>query len=182
MLYDSIWQAQTGSDKEMMELVLKFTGLFKKYGRKLGYEDAENDLVADFIELIRHFKLNKLHNTSDGAIVNFIYQSTYRAYLKRMKNEIEKKLSVVSFEDLTPVQLQQAYSGMATVSEEAITSYFPEVGLTDKEIMILDAIYGKGYTVSDVAAFLGVSRQNVNQIKMRAITKLKRLYVQKECL
>ena len=176
MLYDSIQRAQTGSDKDMMELVLKFTGLLKKYGRKLGYEDAENDLTADFIELIRFFKLDKLHNTSDGAIVNFICQSTYRAYLKRIKNEIEKKLAVVSFEDLTPLQLQQADSGVATEREERISSYFPEVGLTPKEIMVLEAVYEKGYTVPDIAASLGVSRQNVNQIKKRAITKLKKIY------
>lgn len=176
MLYDSIQRAQAGSDKDMMELVLKFTGLLKKYGRKLGYEDAENDLTADFIELIRYFKLDKLHNTSDGAIVNFICQSTYRAYLKRLKNEVEKKLAVVSFEDLTPLQLQQADRGVATEIEESISSYFPGVGLTSMEMMVLKAVYEKGYAVSEVATSFGVSRQNVNQIKKRAIMKLKKVY------
>ena len=65
---------------------------------------------------------------------------------------------------------------MATEIEESISSYFPGVGLTSREMMVLKAVYEKGYTVSEVATSLGVSRQNVNQIKKRAIMKLKKVY------
>lgn len=77
MLIDSIIHAQQGCDSDMMFLVSKFSGILKKYARKLNYEDAEQDLTADFIELIHHIDIEKLNNTSDGAIVNFLIRSTY---------------------------------------------------------------------------------------------------------
>lgn len=176
MLYVTIQQAQMGNEDAMMSLISKFSGLTKKYGRKLGYEDAECDLVADFIELIRRLKLEKLNNTSDGAIVNFIGQSIYRAYLKRLSYEIDKKPSEVSLEDLTPVQIQSLQLATATELHESIESCFPEVGLSDKEIMVLTAIYEGGHSASALARQLNVSRQNVNQIKNRALLKLRKQF------
>ena len=41
MLIDSIIHAQQGCDSDMMFLVSKFSGILKKYARKLNYEDAE---------------------------------------------------------------------------------------------------------------------------------------------
>ena len=58
MLIDSIIHAQQGCDSDMMFLVSKFSGILKKYARKLNYEDAEQDLTADFIELIHHIDSN----------------------------------------------------------------------------------------------------------------------------
>lgn len=84
MLIDSIIHAQQGCDSDMMFLVSKFSGILKKYARKLNYEDAEQDLTADFIELIHHIDIEKLNNTSDGAIVNFLIRSTYHYYVNRV--------------------------------------------------------------------------------------------------
>ena len=75
----------------MMFLVSKFSGILKKYARKLNYEDAEQDLTADFIELIHHIDIEKLNNTSDGAIVNFLIRSTYHYYVKRLQKERDRK-------------------------------------------------------------------------------------------
>ena len=176
MLYEMVQKAQAGEQNEMMDIVSKFSGLIKKWGRKLGYEDATNDLIADFIDLVYHLKLEKLKNTSDGAIVNFICRSIYRLYLKRLKDEIEGKATELSLEDLTPVQIQRVYNQTATELQDSISSYFPEVGLSRKERIVLTAIYEDGYSVSEIAACWGVSRQNVNQIKNRAVEKLKKSY------
>ena len=78
MLIDSIIHAQQGCDSDMMFLVSRFSGILKKYARKLNYEDAEQDLTADFIELIHHIDIEKLNNTSDGAIVNIRIFSVFR--------------------------------------------------------------------------------------------------------
>lgn len=92
MLIDSIIHAQQGCDSDMMFLVSKFSGILKKYARKLNYEDAEQDLTADFIELIHHIDIEKLNNTSDGAIVNFLIRSTYHYYVKRLQKERDRKV------------------------------------------------------------------------------------------
>ena len=51
MLIDSIIHAQQGCDSDMMFLVSKFSGILKNYARKLNYEDAEQDLTADFRDI-----------------------------------------------------------------------------------------------------------------------------------
>ena len=52
MLLEELDRAQSGDDQAMLNLISKFLPLIKKYGRRLGYEDAANDLIADFIEFI----------------------------------------------------------------------------------------------------------------------------------
>ncbi|WP_409967674.1 hypothetical protein RFF05_14000 [Bengtsoniella intestinalis] len=82
MLIDRVLSAQKGDSIEMLTLVEQFAGLFRKYGRKLGYEDAENDLQADFIELVMCHNFSTLHNTTDGSIVNYIARFNYRRKLQ----------------------------------------------------------------------------------------------------
>lgn len=173
MLYEMIQNAQEGKESDMVELILRFSKLIKKYGKKVGYEDAENDLTVDFIEFIHHMDLKKIKNTSDGAIVNFICRSIYRIYLKRLKDEIENKPSVVSIEDLTPVQLQKVNSTMCAELDEPFSMCFPEMRLTSKELLVLKAFYEDMYTIAEIAKILGVSRQNINQTKNRAVNKLR---------
>lgn len=173
MLIDSIIHAQQGCDSDMMFFVSKFSGILKKYARKLNYEDAEQDLTADFIELIHHIDIEKLNNTSDGAIVNFLIRSTYHYYVKRLQKERDRKVPEVYFEDLTPSQSNLVLVQTAVELEESISGYFPSSGLSEREIFILMAVYTYGYSVSDIAKYLQVSRQNINQIKKRAENKIR---------
>ncbi len=53
MLIDWIRSAQRDDENAMLYLITRFEKLFRKYARKLQYEDAENDLILDFIELIK---------------------------------------------------------------------------------------------------------------------------------
>ena len=149
------------------------SGILKKYARKLNYEDAEQDLTADFIELIHHIDIEKLNNTSDGAIVNFLIRSTYHYYVKRLQKERDRKVPEVYFEDLTPSQSNLVLVQTAVELEESISGYFPSSGLSEREIFILMAVYTYGYSVSDIAKYLQVSRQNINQIKKRAENKIR---------
>lgn len=173
MLIDLIHSAQKESQEEMVFLIQKFYKLLRKYGRKLGYEDAENDLITDFIELIKTYKFEKLNNTSDGAIVNFLVRSTYRFYLKRLQSNIEKIPGKISIEDLTPAQKNILYAQTAVEDETSISLLLFQCSFTQKEIDILTAIYEKGYSVSELAEILHVSRQNINQIKKRTEKKFK---------
>ena len=54
MLRDLICSAQAGDKKAMMELIDKFSPLFKKYARKLDYEDAYEDIILFHMEMIRY--------------------------------------------------------------------------------------------------------------------------------
>lgn len=58
-------------EQAVMTLVKRFDKLLRKYARFLEYEDAYNDLLLFFIELLHKLK----DNTSllnDGVIVNYM--------------------------------------------------------------------------------------------------------------
>lgn len=49
MLFNSIQSAQNGDQNEMLYLISRFQSVICKYGRKLAYEDANDDLLVDFV-------------------------------------------------------------------------------------------------------------------------------------
>lgn len=94
-------------------------------------------------------------------------------YVKRLQKERDRKVPEVYFEDLTPSQSNLVLVQTAVELEESISGYFPSSGLSEREIFILMAVYTYGYSVSDIAKYLQVSRQNINQIKKRAENKIR---------
>ena len=174
MLIDLIRSAQKDDEHAMLQLINRFDKLFQKYGRKLRYEDAKNDLIVDFIELIKTFDFEKINNTSDGAIVNFLVKSTYRFYLKHLEIFMNKSNMEVPLCDLDSSQVQILERRLAMQDSLSVSELFPKNVLTLKEQKILIAIYQEGRSVSDVAAFLHVSGQNINQIKKRAESKIRK--------
>lgn len=101
MLLDEIRNAQDGNQDAMMTIIRRFNPLLRKYGRKLGYEDATDDLTVELIEQIKEFQISKLRSTSEGAIVNYIATTIYRDYSRILKSIIEEHPKSVSLEDMT---------------------------------------------------------------------------------
>lgn len=54
-----ISQSQNRDIDATLKLIEKFKPILKKYAYKLYYNDAYNDLLMDFIELIYNIKLDK---------------------------------------------------------------------------------------------------------------------------
>jgi DNA-directed RNA polymerase specialized sigma subunit len=51
--------------------------------------------------------------------------------------------------------------------------------LTNPEFITIKMIFYKGYTVAETANALGITRQAVNQMKNRALKKLKIIFMDK---
>lgn len=60
MLYNVVEKAKNGDEGAMMELIRKFDPLLHKYANKLEYEDAYQDYVLYFIELVKSGSLENL--------------------------------------------------------------------------------------------------------------------------
>lgn len=174
MLVSIIQKAQQNDPDSMLKLISQFKPALHKYGKKLGYEDAFEDLTADFIELVGTLNTSKLDNPSDGAIIKYIHTSVYRFYLKRLHTLREKGISCISIEDLTPAQRNSLSLKLSLCENESLTRTLLPEALTSKERYVLSAIYEHGATAASIARALHVSRQNINQIKRRAEKKLKR--------
>lgn len=174
MLIEMVHSAERGDQDALLRLIEKFDPLIHKYGKKLQYEDAYEDLLADFIELVRSGRFEQLENTSDGAVVNYTAKSFYRMYLKRLKRMIETKVPVVHVDDMSPLQLDATLYRFCIYNDSRIQEYFPCRILTRKEKAVLICIYEHDMSVAEIAKHFHVTRQNVNQIKKRAISKLRK--------
>lgn len=173
MLCDLVERAQRGEENAMLELIQRFTYLFKKYAGKLKYEDAYQDIELFFIELIKTFRLEKLQCQKDEIIVSYINVSITNFYKKRIGKLITTEKEIV-VSDLTE---EQAYFAEVLTAKEDETDIFMECGmkevLNESEFQVIYLIYSKGYTTAEIARTSNKSRQAVNQLKKRALLKIK---------
>ena len=65
MLCELVNKAQIGDENAMIELIARFDPLLKKYASKLNYEDAYEDALLFFIELIKRLRLDTLKDGGD---------------------------------------------------------------------------------------------------------------------
>lgn len=173
MIKELIVQSQTGNRDATLKLVEKFDPLLKKYAYKLYYDDAYNDLLLDFINILYNMRLDLLRDTSEGTLVSYICTSIRSSYIKRLI-ALKKLHNFVPYSALSDSELYYAEATSAT-SDSYFEFEFTGVNrvLTDLELTIVRRIYLSGYSVTEIASICGISRQAVNQTKNRALKKLK---------
>lgn len=170
MIIDDIRSSQNGDQQAVLNLINKFSPALKKYARKLETEDAYYDLQVEFLDLILHLDCKKLRETGDGAMVQYLSHSIYHAYVKLLRQLIDNKMPSISTDDLTDSILYQNY---CTTSLKDFTLDIPSTLLTPLEADAFFQISILGYSAAELARKKGVSRQNINQAKKRAILKLR---------
>lgn len=178
MLLELIEKGKEGNDDAVITLINKFNPIIKKYTHMLFYEDAYNDLILDFIQLIHNIKFECINNKSDGALVLYISKSIYNDYIKR-SNILKKNNKTIYFFDLSisernHIELKESTTDNYFASEIDLTN-----NLTKKEETIIRLLYVKNYSVKEIASKLNITRQAVNQSKIRALKKLKKIYMDK---
>lgn len=179
MTADLITQSQTGDKTATLALIEKFNPLLKKYAYKLFYDDAYNDLLVDFIELVHNIQLDHLHDKSEGSLVSYICTSVRSSYIKKSIASKEMR-NLVLYSNLSDNELYYVETSLASCD-----TYFKyelqgvNQVLTKSESSIIRMLYLSGYTVEEIACSLGVTRQAVNQMKKRALNKLKIIYLDK---
>ena len=90
-------------------------------------------------------------------------------------SKIIKYKNEVALSDLTEEQMYYVDAKSATEDE---TDLFVEFGLrevlNDNECQVIYQLYIEGYTTAEIARLSSKSRQAVNQLKNRALNKIKR--------
>lgn len=92
------------------ELVRRFDKSLRKYARYLRYEDAYNDLLTFFIELIQSAPLRATLDKGDGVIVNYIAKSIKGEYIKLSKSIDRNILPFSDLNDETAYMLEAQMS------------------------------------------------------------------------
>lgn len=175
MLYELICRAQNGDKEAMQELVDRFTPLMKKEAKRLAYEDAYEDIRLFFIEMIDSIKLENIKLKEDGGIISYINVSIVNFYNKEtIKSDRRKKEIVVS-----ALSTEQEYYVESKLSKEDKINIFMELNvekkLTSKEYRIIYLIFIEGYSAAEIARDTKRTRQAVNQLKNRALKKIKNM-------
>lgn len=171
MIIDTVQESQRGNQEATLELIKKFEPALRKYARKLETEDAYYDLQLDFLETINAIKCDELKQRGDGALVNYISRSIRHACANRIREIIAQK-TVSDSIDETPDAV--FYRNSAYHQPKFPCLDIPKDLLTSLEKETLFLIHTMGYSASEVARSRGVTRQNVNQVKLRAEKKLRK--------
>ena len=153
MITTLLQNAKSGDKNAMEQLIRKFSGLLHMYAKKLNYEDALNDMILQFIEVIYRISVDKLSIQSEGAIIKYICHA--------MKNEYVRILT----KHVIPAKENGSLEFALLVSGSFLTDY---------QRTVLWGIFYYGYSVSEIARKTKTSRQAVNQAKKRALERLKR--------
>ena len=89
-LYDLVEQVQSGQNDADLILYERFRYLLERYFRKLrNNEDAKQDLIVAFLELIPHIPLSD-KCCSDEQIAAYIKVSIHHAFIKISKQQAER--------------------------------------------------------------------------------------------
>ena len=173
MLCDLVKKAQ-GNDKDaMLKLIEQFVPLLRKYSRKLNYEDSYEEVTLFFIELIKNIPLDKLSCTEDGVLTKYINVSVKHFHDKKIAEAINLQREV----PISGLTEEQAYYAQASCAREDNVSLFLEFNtgnvLNQREQHVIHQIFVEGYTPAEIARLSHKSRQAVNQLKHRALKKLK---------
>ena len=97
------------------------------------------------------------------------------AYISLLSSKDKTAEPPVSWEELTEAQrfgLEAPIREREALDFSELLDICPE--LTKKERRVLTLIYFHGYTSAEVARIVHSTKQNINQIKMRALKKLRR--------
>lgn len=151
-------------------LIQKFTPLINKYSKKLNYDGAYTDLLIKFIEVIKNISENKELMANERIFLSYIKKSIENHYINlSKKNSDLNKNEILEDQDIE-------YDNFMFKCDD--TSYSK---LELKELLMILNIkerfiiinYLRGYKISEIATFMGVSRQAINKTKIRAFSKLK---------
>ena len=141
MTLDIIEKSQGGDGDATLKLTEKFNPLLKKYAYKLFYEDAYNDLLLDFIELLHNIQIKNIHNKSEGSVVSYICTSIHSSYIKRLM-EVKRLRNILLYSDLNDNELYyiEAISASNDLYQEYELSLIKKI-LTKQELKVISMIY-----------------------------------------
>ena len=171
LLFELIKDYDKGDQKATMEIIEKFNPILRKYSKKLNYDGSDTDLIISLIETVAY--LSRVSNNkiadNDGCIVGYITKSLKSEYIKlsrawcnicRHEYELD---NAVEIPDNDKFHEKEDYIYLNEIIDR----------LSFAQRMVIEERFLKDKSCSIIAAEMGISRQAVNNLKNRALKKLK---------
>ncbi|MCP1161345.1 sigma factor-like helix-turn-helix DNA-binding protein [Bacillus infantis] len=167
-LYKLVEGSRNFKEKDTVKLLDVFNPIINKYGRLLEGEDTKQDLRFYLIKTVKNMSINQLKEKNNKVIFTYLAKSIRFEYY-RLSNLNRRKLNYEH-----PIDME-LYSDIKAFGSEIELLEMMEV-LTNQESFIISSIYIHGLSASELAQYMKISRQAVNQAKNRALVKIKKLY------
>ena len=160
---------KNNKDESMLDILAIFDNIINKYSRKLNGEDTKQDLYVFLIKLINNIDELSIVNYEDKQVLSYFSKSLKNEYIRlSKKNDREKSNQDYNYEEIVWGH---------NLIESNIEVLDAIKNLNSYEKSIIKRVVLNGDSVSEVAKKTGKSRQAINQVKNRAISKLKKVYL-----
>lgn len=160
---------KNNKDESMLDILAIFDNIINKYSRKLNGEDTKQDLYVFLIKLINNIDELSIVNYEDKQVLSYFSKSLKNEYIRLSKKNDRRKNN----EDYNCEDRVWGYNFIES-NIEVVDSI---KNLNNYEKKIIKMVVLNGYNVSEVAKKTGKSRQAISQVKNRAISKLKKVYL-----
>ena len=165
-----IENGQSGDKEAVLNIINHFKPKIKKCANQLGYEEAETDLIIALIETITSMDITDIKNDSDGAVVNYICRilehrkvDLFRKFVKGKKEEFELKVEKLQEETKESIDDK--------IFVENIFNILPT-----NQKKILRRKYMEGFSDTEIAEEMDISRQAVNRAKNKAFHRIRNVF------
>ncbi|WP_432662363.1 sigma factor-like helix-turn-helix DNA-binding protein [Wukongibacter baidiensis] len=166
-LYELIERVQQGDEEATISVFLRFHMAIKKLSKKLGYEEAETDMIIAFLQTIKEIDLNEICMKNDGGITNYIW-----LFLKHKSVDLFRK-NISQRVETTDLHLDIiADDASCSVDDKLFVSMLLN-SLPPLQRTVLKRKFIQGFSDNEIALLSGVSRQAVNRAKNRGLKNLR---------
>ncbi|WP_133016976.1 sigma factor-like helix-turn-helix DNA-binding protein [Clostridium cuniculi] len=165
----NIIEAKKKNNEAILVILDIFENIINKYSRKLNGADTRQDLYVFLINLINNIDTKLIINYEDKQILLYFSKSLKNEYIRLSKKNAKKSKNEIYMNNELLYDCNKIESNIEILDSIRILTIY------EKEIIRL--IFFDGYKVSDIAKKTGKSRQAINQVKNRALKKLKKEYL-----
>ena len=164
-IYLLVEEFKKGDKNKFLDILLKFDPLLNKLQRNSCYEDMKNELT-----LFLFILLDKIPIELVRYIISYIAKSIKYQYIHINKIHQNKNNNTLYLnEDVFNIGYTEDLSNI--ILNDIIKS------LTIKEQNVIKNIYLNNKSESEVGRKLGVSRQAIHKTHVRALNKIKKIYL-----
>lgn len=167
-MFEKIVKYKKGDEKALLEIIKMFNPLIMKYARLLDEEDTKQDLTLNLIKVMKKIPTDK--KLKNKEIVGYVAKAIRNKYIDLSKKNDRVKINEVELN----LDIEIGYEECEYEFE--ILDMFKV--LSKKEYYIMRLLYIHYLSVSEVADYMKISRQAVNQTKNRALKKIKKIYLE----
>lgn len=149
------------------ELYDAFAGLIRHFEIKLGYDDAGQELTVFLLELVYSLNTERFSSDDSDILKRYIAVSVRNKYiaLSKRKNRIEHE----SGELYDCIACADEFEGSFTL-KEAMNN------LNERQRAALTLRYVYGYSDTEIAEKLGITRQSVNRLERKGLSVLREYF------